>query len=155
MVLVPVPVPTSTSQLCSTVGSLESLFGRWIVQQEVAHKNTHDFQENDQGWKPIEVFYGKTPQDSNNIKKTWYSQSKHDQLVIGLLCNKRESFFIDLAANDARKISNTYALERSFGWEGICIEPNPEYWFDLFRFLTCKVVAAIVGRDRKKEIKFN
>jgi hypothetical protein len=110
--------------------------------------------ENNQGWKSIEVFYGET-QDTDNIEKTWFSQSKQDQLVMGLLRNKREGFFVDLAANDARKISNTYALERSFGWKGVCIEPNPDYWFGLSRFRTCKVVAAIVGRDRMEEIKFN
>jgi hypothetical protein len=109
--------------------------------------------ENNQGWKSIDVFYGST--QGTEIKKEWYSQTKQDQVVIGLLRNKREGFFIDLAANDARKLSNTYALERRFGWEGLCIEPNPEYWFDLSRFRTCKVVAAIVGQDRMEEIKFN
>jgi FkbM family methyltransferase len=110
--------------------------------------------ENNQGWKSIEIFYGKT-QDTDAKPKKWFSQVKQDQVVIGLLRNKREGFFIDLAANNARKLSNSYALERSFGWEGICIEPNPEYWFDLSRFRTCKIVAAVVGRDRMEEIKFN
>ncbi len=54
-----------------------------------------------------------------------------------------------------RDRSNTYVLERRLGWKGLCIEPNPEYWFDLSRFRTCKVVAAIVGQDRMEEIKFN
>jgi hypothetical protein len=110
--------------------------------------------ENNQGWKKIDVFYG-TTQDSENKRSKWHSQAKQDQVVIGLLRDKREGFFIDLAANDARKLSNTYALERRFGWQGLCIEPNPEYWFDLSRFRTCKVVAAIVGQDRMEEIKFN
>jgi hypothetical protein len=110
--------------------------------------------ENNEGWKSIEVFYGST-QEHKNKRRKWFSQTNQDQVVIGLLRNKREGFFIDLAANDAQKYSNTYALERRFGWEGICIEPNPEYWFDLSRFRTCKVVAAIVGRDRMEEIKFN
>jgi hypothetical protein len=108
--------------------------------------------ENNQGWKTIEVFVGNT-QDTKTGK--WFSQVKQDSLIIGLLRNKRQGFFIDLAANEARKLSNTYALERSFGWEGLCIEPNPEYWFDLSRFRTCKIVAAVVGRDRMEEIKFN
>jgi hypothetical protein len=108
--------------------------------------------DNKEGWRTIEVFVGKT-QETKRGK--WFSQVKQDELVIGLLRNKREGFFIDLAANEARKLSNTYALERSFGWKGLCIEPNPEYWFDLSRFRTCKIVAAIVGQDRMEEIKFN
>jgi hypothetical protein len=117
-------------------------------------KTSSQLVESGQGWKSIDVFYGNT-QDPDNINRKWYSQWRQDSVVIGLLRNKREGFFIDLAANDARKLSNTYALERRFGWRGLCIEPNPQYWFDLSRFRTCKVVAAIVGRDRMEEIKFN
>ena len=116
-------------------------------------KTSPQIVENNQGWKSIDVFYGNT--QGENINTKWHSQAKQDQIVIGLLRNKREGFFIDLAANDARELSNTYTLERKFGWEGLCIEPNPEYWFDLSRFRTCKVVAAIVGQDRMEEIKFN
>ena len=31
-------------------------------------------------------------------------------------------FFIDLAANDWRRIPNSYSLETYDGWSGICIE---------------------------------
>ncbi len=117
-------------------------------------KTSLQIDENNQGWKSIDVFYGNTQEAENKMQK-WYSQVKQDQVVIGLLRNKREGFFIDLAANNARHISNTYALESSFGWEGLCIEPNPEYWFDFTRFRTCKIVAAIVGQNRMEEIKFN
>jgi hypothetical protein len=117
-------------------------------------KTSSQLVENKQGWKSIDVFYGNT-QDPDNIDRKWYSQWKQDSVVMGLLRNKRDGFFIDLGSNDARKLSNTYALERRFGWRGLCIEPNPRYWFDLSRFRTCKVVAANVGSNRMEEIKFN
>jgi hypothetical protein len=126
----------------------------FAVPSANCEKTSSQIAENNQGWKSIDVFYGNT-QDPENVNRKWYSQWKQDSVVIGLLRNKREGFFIDLAAKDARKLSNTYALERRFGWRGLCIEPNAEYWFDLSRFRTCKVVAAIVGRDRMEEIKFN
>jgi hypothetical protein len=126
----------------------------FAVPSANCEKTSSQIAENNQGWKSVDVFYGNT-QDPENINRKWYSQWKQDSVVIGLLRNKREGFFIDLAANDARKLSNTYALERRYGWRGLCIEPNPEYWFDLSRFRTCKVVAAIVGRDRMEAIKFN
>ena len=37
-------------------------------------------------------------------------------------------YFIDLAANDWQKDSNTYALEAFDDWNGLCVEPNDVYW---------------------------
>ena len=44
-----------------------------------------------------------------------------------LLGHKRGGYFIDLAANDAFVISNTYVLETHYGWHGLAVEPNPIY----------------------------
>jgi hypothetical protein len=136
----------------SQTKSLGGLLDYGVPSSIGCEKTSPQIDENNQGWKSIDVFYGNTQEIK---KQNWNSQAKQDQVVIGLLRNKREGFFIDLAANDARKLSNTYALERRYGWQGLCIEPNPEYWFDLTRFRTCKVVAAIVGQNRMEEIKFN
>ena len=106
------------------------------------------------GWKSIQVFYGQL-QEPKNEKDVFYSQAKQDQIVLGLLRHKRDGFFVDLAANDAKLLSNTYALERSYGWNGVCIEPNPEYWFGHVRYRQCQLVAAIVGDQRMDEIIFN
>jgi hypothetical protein len=67
---------------------------------------------NDDGWRQIDVFYGKAP----TTNRTWFSQAAQDELVIGLLRGKRNGYFIDLAANDALLLSNTYALEQRYGW---------------------------------------
>lgn len=44
----------------------------------------------------------------------WASQALQDRSVMALHHNKTNGFFIDLAANDATEISNTYALEAKF-----------------------------------------
>lgn len=36
----------------------------------------------------------------------------------------RKGFFLDVGATDGVSLSNTYALEKDFGWDGICVEPN-------------------------------
>merc|ERR1719433_2070174 len=51
-----------------------------------------------------------------------HSQVGQDMLVQSLLRCKRNGFFVDLAANDAVKLSNTLMLERDFQWNGICVE---------------------------------
>eukprot|EP00980_Cylindrotheca_fusiformis_P018277 scaffold5966_cov118-Cylindrotheca_fusiformis.AAC.2 len=114
------------------------------------------------GWKEIHVFYG----DAEHISDTtdlptpyfaanqWFSQYRQDEIVAKLLRGKRNGFFVDLASNDAVRISNTYALETSFGWEGICLEPNPVYWGGL-AYRKCHVVAAVVGNKTMDEVQFN
>ena len=64
------------------------------------------------GWRQIDVFYGKAAISNH----TWFSQAAQDELVIGLLRGKRDGYFIDLAANDAMLLSNTYAMEQYYGW---------------------------------------
>ena len=51
-----------------------------------------------------------------------HSQCNQDCVVLALLQLKRDGFFVDLAANDGLYMSNTWALERYYGWDGVCIE---------------------------------
>lgn len=122
---------------------------------------TSPFPKNNRGWKDIHVFYGDTTHiyDITTLPKPyfdanqWFSQYRQDELVSGLLHGKRNGYFIDLAANDPVRISNTYALETHFDWKGLCIEPNPVYWAKL-SYRKCQVVAAIVGRRTMEEVMF-
>ncbi|KAI2507587.1 methyltransferase [Fragilaria crotonensis] len=93
--------------------------------------------------------FGKEP--SNDVP--WFSQARQDEVVSRLLRGKRNGFFVDLAANDAAILSNTYSLEKKFGWTGLCIEPNPIYWANL-TYRECQVVAAVVGKERMEEVLF-
>ncbi len=60
----------------------------------------------------------------------YYSQAKQD-ILFSLLFPGKTRFFVDVGARDGVFISNTYILEKNYGWSGICIEPHPE----LFRML--------------------
>jgi FkbM family methyltransferase len=41
---------------------------------------------------------------------------------------KGEDFvYIEVATNEPIRHSNTYVLEKCYGWKGICVEPNPAY----------------------------
>jgi Methyltransferase FkbM domain len=106
------------------------------------------------GWHSIEVFYGKTEAlEEKYPQKEWYSQVKQDLIVSRLFRSKTNGYFLDLAANDAIKISNTYALEKKFNWTGLCMEPNPSYWFNLAH-RDCQVVGAVVGELRNDAVVF-
>lgn len=56
----------------------------------------------------------------------WNGQFMQDELVAAVLNGQRGGFFLDLAAFDAVSLSNSLALERDYGWRGICIEVASE-----------------------------
>jgi hypothetical protein len=103
------------------------------------------------GWNTIDVYYGKrqTAASNNNNNKQFYAQVGQDQIVLDVI--GENGYFIDLAANDAIELSNTYALEQH-GWNGLCIEPNPTYWSGLAKSRRCQVVAALVGGSESKVV---
>jgi Methyltransferase FkbM domain len=125
--------------------------------------------DNDDGWNMIHVFVGTAMKnetkridqmiDASTISNDyfystqWFSQVQQDFLVYNLLKQKQNGYFIDLAANDAIRISNTFALEYYHHWDGIAIEPNPIYWSAL-AYRSCTVVAAVVGQQTGQEMKF-
>lgn len=49
----------------------------------------------------------------------------------------RGGFFFDSGASKGVRVSNTYLLETSFGWNGICIEPNEIFFSELVRNRRC------------------
>jgi len=85
----------------------------------------------------------------------WHGQARQDELVHALLRHPNHGFFVDLAANDAVELSNTYALERYHNWTGVCIEPNPLYWPNLTLWRPrCTLVGAVVGAERLQSVYF-
>mmetsp|Transcript_25626 Transcript_25626/g.43524 ORF Transcript_25626/g.43524 Transcript_25626/m.43524 type:complete len:263 (-) Transcript_25626:60-848(-) len=117
-------------------------------------ETVYPVKEDHEGWHSIEVFYGrKDSLESSLPRLEWFSQARQDEAVATLLHHKRNGYFVDLAANDATILSNTYSLEKKYGWRGLCIEPNPMYWANL-TYRDCQVVAAVVGNRRMEEVYF-
>lgn len=131
------------------------------------------------GWRSVHLYYGSADLLTNAIKVRrlgypgsqavawgsdeekfddasvrWYSEHGQDVAVAKFFGFKRSGYFIDLAAHKAAESSNTYALERYYGWEGLCIEPNSVYWFDLSMRRKCHVLGAVVGPKSMQEVTF-
>lgn len=146
---------TTTSRYTSSTAS--SFVKSVSIQNRYSISDT-----NDEGWNTLHVFYGNTShitqasQIPNDVftKKKWFSQLQQDELVSRLLRGKRNGFFVDLAANDAVRISNTYALETHYKWRGLCLEANPVYWSSLAYRPRCQTIAAVVGRTMMQEVSF-
>lgn len=55
------------------------------------------------------------------------SQRRQDLFVLSELDFKRNGFFVEFGAADGVYLSNTYVLEKEFGWTGILAEPAKAY----------------------------
>ena len=88
------------------------------------------------GWHPIHVFFGDESGLNISPGDQWFAQVHQDEIVLDLI--GENGFFLDLAANDAKEYSNTLALEKH-GWNGVCVEPNPGYWYGLSHRKVCFV----------------
>ena len=93
----------------------------------------------------------------NNIRTKWRKinpfkgQKGQDKWVIfTVLPFKRKGFFLDLAAADGITHSNSYVLEKLFGWEGICIEPNPVFLKKLRGNRACTIDGSVVSNKHEK-----
>jgi FkbM family methyltransferase len=57
-----------------------------------------------------------------------HSQLGQDLWVLEKLRYKRNGFFVEAGACDGVYLSNTFLLEKIYGWKGICCEPNIQYY---------------------------
>jgi hypothetical protein len=149
---------------CSLPGTKTTSSGPPISPKTPAQPKTdfasthhHQHSSNDDGWHSIDIFVGQYGSDSRNYSDSteWVAQARQDEAIFTLLHNKSNGFFVDLAANDAILLSNTYSLERHHGWNGICIEPNQHYWENLTHYRqNCRIVGAVVGSERNQPVHF-
>jgi FkbM family methyltransferase len=64
-------------------------------------------------------------------RTTSYSQFGQDFFVLDLFKGMHNGFFLDSGASNGIRANNTYLLETSYDWKGICIEPNEQYYEEL------------------------
>lgn len=83
----------------------------------------------------------------------WHSQFGQERMVLKLLGQRRGGYFIDLASNAPIHSSNTRALERDFGWTGLCVEANPWYHLVLAQKRSCRLVACAVT-EKEGPVRF-
>jgi FkbM family methyltransferase len=81
-------------------------------------------------------------------ERQYHGQKGQDRWIIEeVFPGKQGGFFVDLAATDGVKLSNTYVLEKRFGWTGIAIEPNPDSFALLKQNRSCICVNACIDGD--------
>ena len=78
-----------------------------------------------QNLKELTQHYRDKNDRKNNKKNIYMEQSFHkEDVTVATFYNEKGYFFLDVGAHDGKTISNTYLLEKKYGWTGICIEPT-------------------------------
>ena len=65
------------------------------------------------------------------------SQVSQDLMVLYMLNKKKNGFFVEFGATDGKEKSNTYLLEKEFGWTGILCEPSVKWHNELSSNRSC------------------
>jgi FkbM family methyltransferase len=82
------------------------------------------------------------------------SQLRQDLFVLAEAGLKRNGYFVEFGATDGKVLSNTYSLEKQFGWTGILAEPG-HFWHAGLRInRACHVETDCVWRDSNSVLKF-
>lgn len=66
--------------------------------------------------------------DCSMLVRDSYSNSRsqllQDLLVVAVTRGKKNGYFVEIGVGDGEMLSNSYLLERQYGWTGILVEPN-------------------------------
>lgn len=67
------------------------------------------------------------------------AQLLQDLWVLFQTYERSNGFFVEIGACDGIFLSNTYLLEKKFGWRGILVEPNPKWHQELQKNRNCGI----------------
>lgn len=82
------------------------------------------------------------------------SQIKQDLFVLSELGFKHNGYFVEFGATNGVDLSNTYLLEKKFGWLGIVAEPLKSKYGELIRNRNCHIEEKCVWRSSGELLKF-
>jgi len=79
----------------------------------------------------------------NYLEKGYVSENGQDIFLLnGPFRGVKNGVFVDIGAYDGVECSNTYVLEKSLGWKGVCFEPQPQIFKKLKDNRGCLCVEA-------------
>jgi FkbM family methyltransferase len=93
-------------------------------------------------------------QQLKDLKSRSCSQLGQDLWVLEKTDLKRGGYFVEFGATDGVLLSNTYLLEKEFGWSGLCAEPNPEFLDKLRKNRSCVASADCIAGESGRQVEF-
>jgi len=83
------------------------------------------------------------------------SQLRQALFVLSESRFKRDGFFVEFGATDGVNLSNTYLLEKQYGWRGILAEPAKRWHGDLLNNRECYIEPKCVWSKSDSRVVFN
>lgn len=82
----------------------------------------------------------------DGTSKIEQSQSGQDDWVLKFFeSDPTNKIFVEFGAHDGTTNSNTFRLEKEFGWDGLLIEPIPSAFENLEKVRTCRCLNACIS----------
>ncbi len=82
------------------------------------------------------------------------AEFRQDLFVLSELDFKRDGYFVEFGATNGITASNTYLLNRQFGWRGILAEPARRWHKDLARNRSCDIETSCVWKTSNQILQF-
>src|SRR5687767_13765323 len=67
---------------------------------------------------------------------------------------KSNGYFVEFGACGGKNLSNTYLLEKQYGWTGIVAEPNPVFHTELYANRECAISTRCVYSASNESVRF-
>jgi FkbM family methyltransferase len=84
-----------------------------------------------------------------------YAQLAQDLWVLHELRELRGGYFVEFGASNGILLSNTYLLEKDYGWGGVLAEPNPIFHRELMQNRKCHVSRKCISGKGGEAVVFN
>lgn len=103
--------------------------------------------DRENGWSEPECENG-TMTFQSQFSQDYYLYVNHFRFL------SRPGVYLDVAANEPIRISNTWVLDACLGWTGVCVEANPVYVERLQLARTCYLIPTCVGDTDGQNVSF-
>lgn len=109
----------------------------------------------------FKIFIESYPEPKNHREKlSEYFFKSHGQLYQDLIVQmylgwKTNGYFVEFGATNGDDISNTYLLEKEFGWSGILAEPAKHWHTQLSQNRNCNIEHCCVGQTSGDKVIFH